>query len=172
MGYSGGTTKNPTYRSIGDHAETTEIDFDPAKTSYEKLLDVFWATHNPCARAYSRQYMSAVFTRSEEQKRLALEAKAREEKKRGKAVATEISAFAGFTLAENYHQKYELQNSEALLKEFKAHYPDFTDFVNSTAVTRANGYLGGNGTAAQLKAELESLGLSAEAARILQSRVR
>ena len=63
VGYSGGISKDPTYRSLGDHAETIQIDFDPRRISYAELLEVFCGSHNPCARPpsvrpSSRQYMS------------------------------------------------------------------------------------------------------------------
>ena len=61
VGYCGGTTDAPTYRKIGDHAETIQIDFDPQRISYDQLLEIFWTTHNPCRRPWSRQYMSAAF---------------------------------------------------------------------------------------------------------------
>ena len=73
VGYSGGQRKDPTYRSIGDHSETIQIDYDPARTSYKKLLFIFWQSHDPTHHAWSRQYMSAIFYQNEEQRKLALE---------------------------------------------------------------------------------------------------
>ncbi len=67
--------------------------------------------------------------------------------------------YSSFTLAEDYHQKYRLRNS-SLEKEYLTIYPDVLDFVNSTAVTRVNGYLIGHGTPEQLESEIETLGLS------------
>ena len=84
----------------------------------------------------------------------------READRRGKPIFTEIIPFSEFYLAEAYHQKYRLQLEPDLLQEFRAIYPDDEDFVNSTAVARVNGYVGGNGTLAALQAEIESLGLS------------
>lgn len=171
MGYCGGTTKDPTYHTIGDHTETTEIDFDPAKTSYAKLLDVFWAGHNPCASSWSRQYMSAVFYHNDAQKKLAFETKEREEKKRGKKIETALLSFNRFYLAEDYHQKYELRGTRELMREFDLMYPDAGDFANSTAAARVNGYLAGHGGASQLKEEIDSLGLSPEGKKRLQAYV-
>ena len=159
MGYAGGTKKNPTYHDLGDHSESTQIDFDPTRITYEQLLDVFWKTHNPCARAYSRQYMSAIWTQNAEQMRLAIESKAREEKRRGSTITTEISPLREFTLAEDYHQKYELRSDNELMKGFVAVYSD-SEFVNSTAAMRLNAALGGNLGGEILRAEIDGYGLS------------
>ena len=77
MGYSGGSRKDPTYNSLGDHTETLEIDFDPARVSYKELLEVFWKNHSPRTASWSRQYMAAVFVHDDEQKRLAGESRDR-----------------------------------------------------------------------------------------------
>ena len=67
VGFAGGTKESPTYRSLGDHTETVELEWDPAVTSYKKLLDIFWNNHDPTTSC-SRQYMSAIFYHSEEQR--------------------------------------------------------------------------------------------------------
>lgn len=171
VGYAGGTTKNPTYRSIGDHSETTQIDFDPTKISYKEMLDRFWNTHNPCRAAYSMQYRSAIFYHNDEQKKIALETLQREEAKRGK-IHTAIVPATEFYLAEDYHQKYALRNSAELMAEFEKIYPDLNDFVNSTAAARINGYLHGNGSAAALEAEAPLLGLSENGLKVLRGYLR
>ena len=144
VGYAGGQTKDPTYRSIGDHSETIQIDYDPTRLSYRKLLSVFWQSHD-------------------EQRMLALETRALEEKRRNKRIQTEIVPFGKFYLAEDYHQKYGLRGNSDLMREFKAMYPRDIDFINSTAAARVNGYLGGYGTSEDIKATIESLGLSSAA---------
>lgn len=165
VGYAGGTTSNPTYYNIGDHSETVQIDYDPTVISYEELLNIFWKTHDPTYNpvalgSFSRQYLSVIFYHGEEQERLATESKRREETKRGEKIYTDIMPFSRFYLAEDYHQKYYLRQSSDLLKEFSRIYPDMNDLINSTAVTRINGYLGGNGTFEELQKQLNSLGLS------------
>ncbi len=159
VGYAGGKKANPTYRSIGDHSETIQIDYDPQQVSYEALLDVFWASHSPTARSWSRQYASVLFVHDAEQRAQAEDSLKREEAKLGRKIFTEIVEYSGFTLAEDYHQKYRLRNS-SIEREYVTVYPDLLDFVNSTAVTRVNGYLSGHGTPEQLKNEIERLGLS------------
>ena len=160
VGYSGGQKENPTYRSIGDHSETLQIDFDPALISYKNLLDIFWREHDPTYRAGSRQYQSAIYYHNETQKELAMETKALEERRRNKKIQTEILPFGKFYLAEDYHQKYQLRQRRQLMTEFKTFYSRNIDFVNSTAAARVNGYVGGHGAPDEIKANLASLGLS------------
>ncbi|MBP1732403.1 MAG: Methionine sulfoxide reductase [Deltaproteobacteria bacterium] len=162
---------NPTYYSLGDHSETIQIDYDPTKVSFEQLLELFWKEHNPESRPYSRQYMAAIFYHNEEQRQLAVKTKEREETRLKKRVYTEVLPLSRFYLAEDYHQKYSLRGIPELANEFVVVYPETQDFVNSTAVTRVNGYAGGNGTAAQLEAEINLLGLSPEGARKLREMV-
>ena len=168
VGYAGGAKENPTYYSLGDHAETIQIDYDPARISYAELLDLFWAAHSPTSRPWSSQYASIIFYHDAEQKRLAEESHEREAARRGAPIYTEIEPFTRFYLAEDYHQKYRLRGDRALLAEFQAIYPDLDGLVASTAAARVNGYLGGNGSLAQLEAEIDELGLSPEA----QARLR
>jgi peptide-methionine (S)-S-oxide reductase len=166
VGYAGGSKKNPTYHSLGGHSETIQIDYDPDQISYEELLAIFWASHNPTQPSYSSQYASIIFThdaRQAEQARGSLEEEATE---RG-TIHTEIVPLQSFTLAEDYHQKYYLQNTPRLMAEYGDIYPDMAEFVASTAVARVNGYVGGNGTPEQL-----ALGLSAEGQALLLRRVR
>jgi peptide-methionine (S)-S-oxide reductase len=163
VGYAGGTTKNPTYYALGDQSETVQITYDPSRISYEELLEIFWKAHNPTAPAYSRQYRSLILPANAAQARTAELSKRREAERRGSPIQTEIVSEWTFTPAEDYHQKYSLRADGLLLGELKAMYPREEDFVLSTAAARINGYLGGNGTLEQLKAEIDSFGLSPEA---------
>ena len=154
---------------LGDHSETIQIEYDPARISYGDLLVVFWNSHNPAVPAWSHQYKSAIFYHNDEQQRQAFESRDRLEVERGSTIYTEIVPAATFYLAEDYHQKYYLQQYRALANEYRVIYPDILDFINSTAVARVNGYVGGYGTTETLQKELESLGLSPEGvSRILE----
>ena len=123
-GYTGGETKNPTYREVcaGDtgHAEAVQITFDPQVISYEKLLAVFWTAHDPTTlnrqgADVGTQYRSAIFTHSDAQAaaaRAALEA----ENRSGhfaRPLVTEIAPAGPFYPAEDYHQEYYRNNRRA-----------------------------------------------------------
>jgi len=104
--------------------------------------------------------MSAIFTRTGEQKNLAIGTRSREAARRSGRVYTEILPASRFHLAEAYHQKFALRGKSELLKEYEAMYPSLSDFLASTAVTRVNGYVAGFGTCASLREEIGGLGLS------------
>ena len=160
VGYSGGTKNSPTYRSLGDHTETVQIDFDPARITYEQLLNVFWESHDPTDRTWSKQYRNVIFYHNVEQKRAAEKTRDLAAAQLGRHIRTEVVPASTFYPAEDNHQKFRLQQDPVLTAEYDAIYPDMKDFVNSPAVSRVNGYLGGYGTAAQLRKEIGSLGLS------------
>ena len=160
VGYAGGTTSDPTYYNIGDYSETVQVDFDPSRVSYDKLVDAFWSGHDPTYPPYSRQYRSAILYNSEEQRQTAIKSKEREESRLGKVLFTDIEADTGFYVAEDYHQKYYLRETPELMAEISAIYPDPQDFMNSTAAARLNGYVAGYGNQDTLKKQLNSLGLS------------
>jgi len=121
-GYSGGTTKNPTYKEVcsGEtgHAEVIQITFDPAAISFHELLEVFWETHDPTTlnrqgADVGTQYRSVIFYHSQEQKETAEKYKAELNKENvfNKSVVTQIVPFDKFYKAENYHQDYYRNNS-------------------------------------------------------------
>ena len=167
MGYTGGTTPSPTYHNLGDHTESLQVDFDPAKLRYEDLLAIFWASHDPTRGTWCAQYKAAVFFHDDEQKRAA--EKSRDEvSKRVGAVKTELLPLGHFTNAEDYHQKYALRGSE-LSKELLEVYADPVKFRESTAAARLNSYCAGHGTREQLERELPKLGLSERAQRELRA---
>lgn len=157
VGYAGGTKKNPTYHDLGDHTETVQIDFDPQVISYEKLCEVFWSSHNPCAQSWSRQYASLLFYHDQAQLAVAEKTKKEAEKRLGKEITTEILPYAEFTRAEDYHQKYSLRNNSDLMSAFADVYSSDRDFVDSTAAARVNAFLAGDLSADEAKAELERL---------------
>jgi methionine-S-sulfoxide reductase len=171
VGYSGGTKKQPTYRRLGDHTETVEVDYDPTKISYEQLLEVFWNSHHPGSPAWSRQYMNVIFYHHDEQKRLAEASKARVAAQTGGQVHTAILSATEFTLAEDYHQKYYLRQAPGLWRELSDFYPNLKDLVASRAAARMNGYVAGYGSVDQLGEELPGLGLSSEAGQQLLASV-
>ncbi|UCD08716.1 MAG: peptide-methionine (S)-S-oxide reductase [Dehalococcoidales bacterium] len=167
VGYAGGTEPNPTYRNIGTHSETIQIDFDPEIVSYEELLGVFWAANAAYLSPFSRQYNSIIFYHDEEQKMMAEESYRKRLEGRSNLVLTEIIHYKEFTLAELYHQKYYLQVEERLLQDALSNHDDFEGFIFSTTAARLNGYAGGYGDPVNLEKELESYGLSDRGEKIL-----
>lgn len=173
VGYAGGTTKDPTYRNIGDHTEVVQVDYDPAKITFDGMLDRIWERHNPGgASARNTQYRSVIFHADDAQKAAIEASRERVEAKLGKPVKTAILPLGRFTVAEDYHQKYELRCNAVLTKEFLGLYPDPAALRESTAAARVNGYLAGKSTPARLRLEIDSLGLSEEGRRELAIYVR
>jgi methionine-S-sulfoxide reductase len=172
VGYSGGTAKDPTYHNLADHTETIQIDYNPSKISYGQLLNIFWQSHKPGRRVWSNQYKAAVFYHDEEQKRLALESRDQVAATLEGKIHTEVIAFTAFYLAEDYHQKYRLQQQRDLLREFETMYPNMKDLVNSTAAARVNGYLDGYGNLEEIEEEVGNLGLSSEGTQKLMDIVK
>lgn len=149
-----------------------QIEYDPAQITYEQLLEAFWKNHNPCAPPYSRQYMTAIFAHDDKQKELALKTKEREEAKQKQKIQSQVLPLTEFYLAEDYHQKYYLQQVPDLAKELRSYYPTMKDFVASTAVLRVNAYLDGQGSLAQLEKEIDRLGLSPQGQQKLRAIVK
>lgn len=159
--------ENPTYRRLGDHTETIQIDFDPNRLAYEDLLVLFWQSHNPAA-SRPRQYKSVIFYHDAAQQRLAENSRDLEGDLRAATIHTEILPFHHFYRAEDYHQKYYLRREHDLLQELQKDYPDSRGLVDATAAARINGYLGGFGTPETLAAQGDQLGLSIEGQRRLR----
>jgi peptide-methionine (S)-S-oxide reductase len=171
VGYTGGTTADPTYHHLGNHTETVEIDFDPTIISYEKMLDIFWHSHHPGQAAWSPQYKAAIFYHNDRQKSLALNSREQVAARLKSPIYTEILPAGKFTLAEAYHQKYYLRQMPDLLAEFNAIYPTREVLVASSAAARVNGFVAGYGTLAELQVDLEGLGLSPAARHRLKELV-
>jgi peptide-methionine (S)-S-oxide reductase len=117
VGYMGGTLKNPTYRDVctdrTGHAEVVEVKYDPAKVSYDTLLDVFWNNHDPTTLNrqgpdFGTQYRSAIFFYTPEQAAAAQASKERLDAsgRFRRPIVTEITPAGPFYRAEEYHQRY------------------------------------------------------------------
>jgi len=160
VGYAGGSTPDPTYRNIGNHAETVQVDYDPGQITYEKLLDAFWCSHDPTTGF--GQYRSIIFYHNEAQKTAAMESIAREEARLGRKIPTAVISYTNFYLAEEYHQKYYLRTNSTLFLEISLIYTDSSDLLNSTAAARLNSYIAGFGDEDTVQAQLDEYGLSAD----------
>jgi len=115
VGYAGGTLKDPTYEDVctdrTGHAEVVEVDYDPEKVSYEKLLETFWENHDPTTKNrqgpdVGTQYRSAIFYHTPEQEAAAKASMQSAQEKFRKPIVTEISPASQFYRAEDYHQQY------------------------------------------------------------------
>lgn len=120
VGYVGGITENPTYEQVSTgrtgHAEATEVTYDPAKTSYENMVKLFYETHNPGQRDgqgpdIGTQYRSGIFYLNDEQRAIA-EKLTEQLKSKGYKVVTEITKAGPFYKAEDYHQNYYGKNGK------------------------------------------------------------
>jgi len=118
-GYAGGQTENPTYEEIGTgktgHAEVVQIAYDPAKISYEKIIDLFWEAHDPTTlnrqgADTGPQYRSIILTENDDQMRIANESKTRAQTKSKSPIVTEIVPLTKFYPAEDYHQDFYREN--------------------------------------------------------------
>jgi peptide-methionine (S)-S-oxide reductase len=127
VGYSGGTTKDPTYEDVRTgttgHAEVVEVEYDPSRVSYEELLEVFWSNHNPTqlnrqGPDVGTQYRSAIFFHAPEQEVTAYASKEKAQERFKKPIATEITPASEFYRAEEYHQQYFEKNKLSRLFKF------------------------------------------------------
>jgi peptide-methionine (S)-S-oxide reductase len=115
VGYIGGHTQNPTYERVCSHttghAEAVEVEFDPDRVSYDKLLDLFFAVHDPTqlnrqGPDVGDQYRTAIFTHDDEQAAAATASKEAHAKDFSRPIVTEITPATTFYPAEDYHQRY------------------------------------------------------------------
>jgi peptide-methionine (S)-S-oxide reductase len=123
-GYSGGQVKNPSYEQVCSgrtgYAESIQIEFDPKVISFEKILDIFWRTHDPTTlnrqgNDVGTQYRSAIFYHDLKQKEIAEESR-RELENEGvykNPIVTEITPFNNFYVAEDYHKNYYDEHRDA-----------------------------------------------------------
>ncbi len=132
VGYAGGSKDNPTYHSLGDHTEVVMVEYDPSEISYDRLLEVFWSSHDHGKKRKS-QYASKIFYISEDQEKKAMESK------KANSV-TGIERLETFTDAEDYHQKYYLRSSD-LMEEFEELSPE--ELKDSELAAKANGFEAG-----------------------------
>lgn len=123
-GYAGGTLKNPSYEQVctgrSGHAESIQIEFDPNVITFEKILDIFWRTHDPTTlnrqgNDVGTQYRSAIFYHDEKQKQIAEKSKTNleEENVYKDPIVTEITPFTNFFVAEDYHIDYYEKHKDA-----------------------------------------------------------
>ena len=143
-----------------------EVTYNPAVITYEKLLEVFWDSHTP-DYPVTGQYASIILFHDADQESAARKSLAAREAELGTTLFTSIKPAAAFYQAEDYHQKYYLQmrrNASDILYQL---YPDYSDFVRSTASARLNGLAGGDGDTSGIVRELCGLKFSESVIRSL-----
>jgi peptide-methionine (S)-S-oxide reductase len=115
VGYAGGITPNPTYQEVCSHttghAEVLRVMFDDEQISFDQLLEVFWAMHDPTqvnrqGPDTGDQYRSGIYTHAEGQQSSALASRERAQTRFDRPIATEILPATTFYPAEDYHQRY------------------------------------------------------------------
>jgi peptide-methionine (S)-S-oxide reductase len=115
VGYTGGSTINPSYKQVCSHntghAEAVEVWFDPELVSYPELLGVFWSIHNPTTRNrqgwdFGSQYRSAIFFHDADQEKAAIASRDERQEELTRPIVTEIVPAPTFYEAEDYHQRY------------------------------------------------------------------
>ena len=121
VGYAGGTVKKPSYEQVcsglSGHVEVVLVEFNPAKITYEKLLEIFWEVHDPTSKNRQgpdkgTQYRSVIFYYSDEQKKAALLSMKEKQLQLHKKIVTEILPAPEFYKAEEYHQQYLAKKGE------------------------------------------------------------
>ncbi|WP_422124192.1 peptide-methionine (S)-S-oxide reductase MsrA [Planococcus sp. X10-3] len=163
VGFAGGTSPQPTYRHMGDHTETVEIDFDPAVISYEDILRKFWLNHYPNRGNYKgRQYISLLRYHGDRQKETIDKVKQEMEKQLRETIETDIAVFDKFTLADERHQKYYLKRYPNTLKQLEDLFPQMEHLVDSTFAARLNGFVKGFGKLPLLKNEIAGWNIEEE----------
>lgn len=180
VGYAGGSTMNPTYKEMGDHTETVQIEFDDLILPYEEIVRLFWDQHNPSnINCYNgRQYQSLLFHHDAEQKAV-IDAELERRQREGLGRPdTEILPYADFHPAEERHQKYYVKrypNAVAALENLSGSgsesgdgrsdgrgdgHGDDAAWTDTTIAARLNGIAKGYSSMERLKSELASWPMS------------
>ncbi|WP_274651274.1 peptide-methionine (S)-S-oxide reductase MsrA [Paenibacillus humicola] len=164
VGYAGGTLIDPTYRQLGDHTETVEMDYDTRTLSLENVLDVFWSNHNPVniSGYKGRQYQSLVLYRDQTQLNVIQNVmKIREEQGKGMP-CTEIAPFNRFYPAEDRHQKYYLKRYPNAIDILSSLFPTPQELTDATLAARLNGLAKGYTNLHTILDEISSWPISEE----------
>jgi peptide-methionine (S)-S-oxide reductase len=143
VGYAGGTKRDPTYHSLGDHTEVFQVDFDPDTISYRDLLELVFESHTPRRQTGKTQYQNVVLAATADQRAILDEFLAA----RGltaDGIETRIEQLSRFYLAEEYHQKYTLRSVSSFMDAFEAAGYGDDDLRESPIAAKLNGYAAGH----------------------------
>ncbi len=158
VGYAGGAKQHPTYRSLGDHTEALQVDYDPARISFAQLLEVFWQEHNPCGQPWSTQYKAILFYAGAAQQQAAEASAAAIGAERGASITTEVVPLGEFWPAEDYHQKYALRGEPQLARQVLALGDGEAAFRDSPVAAKLNAWCAGDLSRDDLAPQLRELG--------------
>lgn len=140
VGYAGGDEPNPTYEHVKDHSEAVQVDYDPEETSFRELVVLAIEDHDPMRQPKKRQYQHVLFYRTDEE---------REEIGRAlddlevPSVETRVEPLESFTVAEPYHQKFNLSGKPYVIDAFDEAGYDDADVRESPAAAKLNAVLSG-----------------------------
>lgn len=143
VGYAGGTKTEPTYRHLGDHTETLQVDYNPEEVSYEELLELAFESHNPNRKVRKTQYQNVIFV-SEGEQREALKSYLAERGIAPDSMETRVEKLSTFYPAEDYHQKHSLRARDDLLRPFTQSGYDEKQLRESPAAAKLNGLASGH----------------------------
>lgn len=146
VGYAGGTSRDPTYHSLGDHTEVFQVEFDPATVTYRELLELVFESHAPNRQTRNTQYQNAVLTATAAQQATLTEFLS----SRGftaDGIGTRIEQLSRFYPAEDYHQKYKLRSVSSLMDAFDEAGYDDEAVRESPIAAKLNGYAAGHDVA-------------------------
>ena len=135
-----------------------QVDFDPTQITFEQIVNLFWQSHNPIGTARNSQYKNAIWFADDLQLEVINSTTEPLVQRFEKELTTEVLPLETFYNAEDYHQKYCLQRHQAIMKSFNSTYPDFQDFINSTAAARLNGFSARQGSMALYESEKSQYG--------------
>ena len=157
VGYAGGASKDPGYQDLEDHTEAVNISYDPKIVTFQKLISLFWENHNPRIPT-QQQYKSIIFYHDEEQKIIAQNSLLLAQQNTSTEIHTEIHPSKAYYVAENYHQKYILQQHPWLIVALQIQTGD--EFIRNHVCAKLNGYLAGYSELQEFDMVAEQLGLS------------
>ncbi|WP_123539131.1 peptide-methionine (S)-S-oxide reductase MsrA [Halosimplex salinum] len=140
VGYAGGEKADPTYHDLGGHSEAVQVDFDPETVSFEELVDLAIANHDPRNQPEKRQYQRVLFFEAAEQREAIDERLGRLDLDR---VETRVEPLAGFHAAEPYHQKFNLRSKRAIQSAFEDAGYDDEAVRESPAAAKLNAHVTG-----------------------------
>ena len=168
---------NPDYLNIGDHSESVRILYNSSMISYSELTTFFFSAHNPFKTRLRRQYASLILPHNNAQQEIAIQTKEIFETAKKCKSTTEIYQVpsGSFTIAEDYHQKYLLQQSQSLMDAcsqiLDRNRNMEQDFLLSSFATKLNGYFV-DSTILNSPDELRYLGLSTQDMELIDGALR